>query len=254
MIEPQGPLPPEVYWRRRAVAGVGVLAVVVLVVVLIVWSVGGADPAPENAAAAGTEETTETPQPSESGDEGVDDEGVDATGEPAPPGNGGTGGGDGGAPNPAADQGENPSEAPASGPDGVPLCEDRNLSLVLETDKPTYAVGDTPIFTLVITNGGRTACARDVGQSAQNVIVKSLDGARTIWTVRDCSPGNEIKNVTLEPGAQTTESITWSGTTSSPGCERPRERVVAGSYQAIGKIGEKESAPITFNMVAPATD
>ena len=48
------------------------------------------------------------------------------------------------------------------------------------------------------------------------------------------------------------DTITWSGTTSNPGCNKPRVPVPAGQYQAVGKIGEKESSPITFNVVKPA--
>lgn len=243
MIEPQGPLPPEVYWRRRAVAGAGALAVVVLVILLIVWSVGGGDPESENTAADGTTEVSAQAEAPASEDVPADAGGPGAAG-PA------------GAPAPAegeAEESDTPADPPPVGPDGQPLCEDRNLSVVLEMDKPTYAVGDTPTFTIVITNGGRTACVRDVGKAAQNVIVKSLDGARTIWAVRDCSPLDDVKNVTLEPGKQVTETIDWSGTTSNPGCDQQRVPVPAGAYQAFAKIGEKESAPITFNVVNAAT-
>ena len=61
-----------------------------------------------------------------------------------------------------------------------------------------------------------------------------------------------MNNVVLQPKQQATDTITWSGTTSNPGCDKPRVQVPVGSYQGIGKMGEKESAPITFNVVAPA--
>ncbi len=41
---PVGPLPPEIYWRRRIVLGIGVLAVV-LIIVLIIVRPGTGDPA-----------------------------------------------------------------------------------------------------------------------------------------------------------------------------------------------------------------
>jgi hypothetical protein len=124
--------------------------------------------------------------------------------------------------------------------------------VVLYTDKPTYTIGQNPVFTIVTTNAGLSECTRDVGKAVQNVIVRTLDGTRTLWSARDCSPLNTVNNVVLKPAQQVKDTITWSGTTSSPGCERPRTQVPAGSYSAIGKIGERESFPITFNMVAPA--
>ena len=126
--------------------------------------------------------------------------------------------------------------------------------MVLYTDKPTYTIGQQPVFTIVTTNAGLSDCTRDVGKAAQNVIVRTLDGSRTLWAARDCSPIETVNNVVLKPAQQVKDTITWSGTTSSPGCERPRTQVPAGSYSAIGKIGERESFPITFNVVAPAQE
>ncbi|HNP56991.1 MAG TPA: hypothetical protein PKG94_08500, partial [Gordonia sp. (in: high G+C Gram-positive bacteria)] len=148
-----------------------------------------------------------------------------------------------------------PTEAARQAPAPVPadnLCTDQSLSVVLYTDKATYKVGDQPVFTIAVTNGGLTECVRDIGKSAQNVVVRSLDGTRTLWSARDCSPLRTVKNVTFAPGQQERDTITWSGTTSTPGCKTPREPVPPGAYRAVGKIGERESAPITFNVVAPA--
>ncbi|WP_439564425.1 DUF4232 domain-containing protein [Microcella sp.] len=57
---PVGPLPPEVYWRRRIVVGVVALAVL-LIIVLIIVRPGTADPA---------EQPTPDPQTSETADPG----------------------------------------------------------------------------------------------------------------------------------------------------------------------------------------
>ncbi|GAB93291.1 hypothetical protein [Gordonia rhizosphera] len=255
MIEPQGPLPPEIYWRRRVVAIGGVALVIALVVVLIVWATGG-DSNPDNTAAqsSATSSTTASAYPSESGAS----ESADAYGGyGGSGGSGGSGGGGGtaggtaasasaGAPVPSG-VADTPVPVPASG-----LCPDSNISVVLYTDKPTYTTGDQPVFTIVTTNAGLTECTRDVGKAAQDVIVRTLDGTRTLWSARDCSPLQTVNNVTLKPSQQVRDTITWSGTTSTPGCDTPRVPVPVGSYQAIGKIGEKESAPITFNVVAPA--
>jgi len=53
---PVGPQPPEVYWRRRLVVGLGLLAVIVIIV-LIVWPRGSGDP---------TEQPSPDPQSTES--------------------------------------------------------------------------------------------------------------------------------------------------------------------------------------------
>jgi hypothetical protein len=168
-------------------------------------------------------------------------------------GGGGTGGGDvalgqtdasaaPGAPG-ATPAGETPAPVPASG-----LCPDQNISVVLYTDKPAYAEGEQPIFTIAVTNAGLSECTRDVGKAMQSVTVLNLAGDRRIWASGDCAPVAGVNNQLLKPGQQVQDTIQWSGTTSTPGCESPREPVVPGSYQAVAKIGEKASAPITFNI------
>ncbi|MGC4936196.1 hypothetical protein ACLQ3C_21235 [Gordonia sp. DT30] len=259
MIEPQGPLPPEIYWRRRIVAG-GVLVVVLAVVVgLVVWAQSGGGGNPSNtaskASSSSTTPSTATPNPS-----------VDPSQAPSGGGSGGGGAPAGGsagsstAPSGAASSSASPSDSAAPPPPpgvnpanaNVPLCPDNSIAVVLYTDKPTYTTGSQPVFTLVVTNAGLSACARDVGKASQDVIVRTLDGTRTLWAARDCAQINTVNNQVLQPQQQVKDTITWSGTTSNPGCDKPRNPVAPGSYQAIGKIGEKESAPLTFNIVAPA--
>ena len=64
---PVGPLPPEVYWRRRLVVGLGALAVIVIIVLIIVRPGSGEpadqptpDPATTESAAPGGEGETES--------------------------------------------------------------------------------------------------------------------------------------------------------------------------------------------------
>jgi hypothetical protein len=55
---PVGPQPPEVYWRRRLIVGLGLLAVIVIIVLIIVRP-GSGDPATQPAPDPETTETTE---------------------------------------------------------------------------------------------------------------------------------------------------------------------------------------------------
>ena len=57
-LEPQGPLPPQVYWRRRGLA-IGIAALAIALVAGIAFAVfGGSD-----SAKTAKTETTQTPQP-----------------------------------------------------------------------------------------------------------------------------------------------------------------------------------------------
>ncbi|MFM9379292.1 hypothetical protein [Gordonia sp. VNK21] len=241
MEPPQGPLPTEVYWRRRLLAG-GIAVVVVAVVIgLIVWagSSGGGDDnsTSKNAAVGSSVESapaTTEPEAPATGESPADAPAQTSASESAAPS-------------------ENPAQTtPAQGQEGAAQCTDQALSVVLYTDKPTYTRGDQPVFTIVTTNGGLADCSRDVGKASQNVIVRSLDGTRTLWSAQDCAPDKTVNHTVLKPGQQVTDDVTWSGTTSNPGCTKARTEIPVGAYQAVAKVGERESAPITFNVVAPA--
>lgn len=243
MIEPQGPLPQEVYWRRRLVAIVGAVVAVAVVIALIVWAGSSSDDDGDPANAASTTSASKAPEAPASAPE---------PSTSAPTSEAPSGGGDHGA---GGDPRATSEESAPTTDAAAPIenqCADQSLSVVLYTDKPTYTQGDQPVFTIVTTNGGLAACNRDVGKNAQNVIVRSLDGARTLWSAQDCAPDKTANVQLLQPGQQVSDDTTWSGTTSSPGCKRPRQQIAAGAYQAIAKIGERESAPITFNVVKPA--
>ncbi|GGF21897.1 hypothetical protein [Williamsia phyllosphaerae] len=247
MLEPQGPLPPEIYWRRRALA-VGVVVLVVVVIVgIIVLATGGSGDKPTNTSASLSTSPSSTQLP-----ESIDPSQSGVTG------GGGSGGGSAAPSSSGAPASSSPSSsgAPQSSqaPGAVPasgLCPDQNISVVLYTDKPSYTTGEKPTFTLVVTNAGLTECTRDVGKDMQNVTVRSLDGTRYIWSATDCSPINTVNNQLLKPAQQFKDTIVWSGTTSAPGCKLPRVQAGAGPYQAVGELGQRQSAPITFNFTNP---
>jgi len=50
-------------------------------------------------------------------------------------------------------------------------------------------------------------------------------------------------------GEQVSSTVTWSGTTSSPGCTKPRTQVQPERYRAVATAGDVESKPITFTIV-----
>ena len=241
-------MPPEIYWRRRALAA-GVLVVVLAVIVgLVFWVTGGDESNKNTSNGSDLSSSSSYVLPSAYSDSS-------ASASASPGGSGGTAGGGGdvalgqvdasGAPVApgAVPAGQTPAPVPASG-----LCPDQNISVVLYTDKPAYKEGEQPIFTIAVTNAGLSECTRDVGKAMQSVTVLNLAGDRRIWASGDCAPVAGVNNQLLKPGQQVQDTIQWSGTTSTPGCETPREPVVPGAYQAIAKIGEKPSAPITFNI------
>ncbi len=232
MLEPNGPLPPEIYWRRRAVA-LGVIVVVVVLVVWIISSVRGGDDSPESAAAAATSELTGSSTPSAPPSESGNESGSGSTSSAS--GSSGTG------------TGTSAAATTSAGAAAAP-CADQSLAIKATPDQPQYKIGDEPSFTIAITNIGTSKCERDLGSAMQQALVYSLDGNKRLWSNVDCYPSADPAVQILEPGGQARFTVKWSGKTSEPGCTAPRNQVPPGGYTVIAQLGGLRSAPEPFNF------
>lgn len=259
MLEPNGPLPPEIYWRRRILA----IVVAVVVLVLIIWAAvallggGGEEPETEPAAA---ESSTSVAATTSAADSTADAAGAETTGG----GTGSSGGADssgetgssgesdssGGATTSGDAASTTPSSATAVVAEGQ--CPDQSLAVRVTSAEANYQAGAEPEFTIVITNIGTSTCERDLGAGLQEVLVYSLDGNRRLWSNTDCFPESTSDVRSLGPGDQAAFSVKWSGTTSEPGCETPREPVGPGAYTVVGQLGGLRSTPEPFNIAPQA--
>ncbi len=232
-LEPQGPLPTQIYWRRRALAlGIAVLVIGVIVslVVVVVKTTGGPDA--ENTAAdkpSPAAEAPPTPLP------GENPEVKTPVVPPAAP-----------AATPTPTAAVTPPPVLNEGDD----CPDSTLAVKGITNQPQYFVGDQPKFTMVVTNIGLVACKRDVGAAVLAAYVYSLDNAR-LWSNLDCAPSNETLVKTFQPGEQVTTEVTWTGMGSAPGCPLPRQPIGPGTYNLVVQLGNLRSATVPFILAQP---
>ena len=186
-LEPRGPLPTEIYWRRRGLAlgiAVVVIGIAAAIVVAFVSHSSGAKPASVNKPATGQ------------GAQGQ----PNSAAPQAPPA-----GPDSNAPAAPA-QGQSPESAtPTAAVQPPPVlnpgddCPDSTLAVKGLTNAPQYFIGDQPKFSMVVTNIGLVACKRDVGAAVLAAYVYSLDNKR-LWSNLDCAPSNETLVKTLHPG------------------------------------------------------
>ncbi len=161
-LEPHGPLPPQVYWRRRGLA-LGIVALAVALVAGVAFAIfGGADSAKTTAKS----ETVQTPQPENKTP-------VVPPAEASP------------APTPTETAAVAPPPVLQAGDD----CPDSSLAVKGISNAPQYVIGDQPKFTMVVTNIGLVACKRDVGAAVLAAYVYTLDNNR-LWSNLDCAPSN----------------------------------------------------------------
>ncbi|MEV6274337.1 hypothetical protein [Nocardia sp. NPDC051832] len=223
MLEPTGPLPPEIYWRRRVFAiGILVVAIAVVIWLAVMIARGGGGAGDPKAAAASA--TTSAKQAGENKPSYTTDAGA-ASAAPT-------------------------SSAPASGSPVAAQgqCSDQSLAVKVTVEQPTYKSGEQPVFGIVITNISATACSRDVGSGLQQISVYSLDGQKRLWSSTDCYPDGQPDVRTLNRGEQAAFQVTWSGSTSQPSCAGARVPVQSGAYSVVAQLGSVRSAAEPFNI------
>jgi hypothetical protein len=230
---PVGELPAGVYWRRRLVVLVVLLAVLGgaawLGFALVTGRIGG----DSSGAAAGSSSQRVVPTPAL---ERVVPS-LTALRTPTPP-----------PPTQAA-------EAAGAAPEPTPVaptpvaggsCTDDMIGLAVRAPA-AVDVGSKPTFELVVQNTARVTCVRDLDAESQEIVL--LDGRGTrLWGSNDCFPESGVDRRTLRPGAAVSFPVVWGGLTSEPTCAAARTTPAAGAYVLRGRLDTKTTpdTPITL--------
>ncbi|BBX34051.1 hypothetical protein MMAG44476_22557 [Mycolicibacterium mageritense DSM 44476 = CIP 104973] len=232
-LEPRGPLPAEIYRRRRALA-IGIAVVVVAIIAAIVAVVVSNSSGAESKQADQPTATAAPPTP-------LPGENPEVKSPVVPP----------------PQRAPAPTATPTAAVTPPPVlkegddCPDSTLAVKGITSQPQYVVGDQPKFTMVVTNIGLVACQRDVGAAVLAAYVYSLDNNR-LWSNLDCAPSNETLVKTFNPGEQVTTEVTWTGMGSAPQCPLPRQPIGPGTYNLVVQLGNLRSAPVPFILADAA--
>jgi hypothetical protein len=211
-MHPVGPEPASTYWVRRALA----VLVLLLVVVLVWWLLFG-----RSSGSPDTSGGPPTPSVSSSSPSTT----------------------------PSGTTSSSPSKTPSNTPSGTASeqdCTNAQIKVVVTTDASTYPPGKDPTFTLTVTNISDTACRRDVGSAAEELVVTS--GDTRIWSSDDCNPPGTASVQRLKPGQPLSVSVDWGRTLSQPGCPTGQPAADPGTYKVTGRVGDKTSAPAVFQL------
>jgi hypothetical protein len=237
-----GPLPPAVYWRRRAVVlGAGLLFLIVLL-----YSCNGAG----NSGTTPQSKTTPTPTaaPDAAGPSVV----PEPSGSTPPPQAGAPSagpGGDEGAPgSPGGSTGSGNDGPVAPGGSGDGACTDAEI-LVTPVAVPASVRHETGLsLQLKIKNRSDRTCSRDVGADVQELYVKS--GAEKVWSSDTCGnvKGTDVQSFT--PGFERSYQVDWNGRSSSQCRDGLASGAYAspGTYQLFGRLDTKISEPVKFTI------
>jgi hypothetical protein len=217
-----------VYWRRRLIALLAVMAVLSLVT----WAFFGA-----LGLSTGS-------SPAAGGQHGAQHGG---------PATGGSGPG-GAAPGTAT---SNNTQSPSSRSGGArpaaasagsrpQPCSRADVVLSLAASAKQYPSPRLPQFSVDVVGTGRPTCTFNVG--ARHVALVIRAGAVRVWGSADCPAGSGSLVLGLQRGVPTTLSITWNRQTSAPGCSGPASAMPAGTYTATVTDGGLASNLVTFRL------
>ena len=208
-----GPLPPVVYWRRRA----ALLAALLVGVTALAYSCS--KPQSSNAAKSTTPAARRSPSTRATlltpsvGDTPAP---ADATAVIGPP--------------PGA----------SSGP-----CADTDMSVVPVPAKPSIVHGESLQIIFKIKNISTRTCSRDVGSGPQELYLQL--GTTKIWSSDTCDPaktaGTDVR--VFGPGVETEFPLVWNGKSIAGGCQQVMS---PGDYQLMGRLATKLSDPVPLKI------
>jgi cytoskeletal protein RodZ len=220
-MRPVGREPASVYWVRR-----GLVIVVILALLLGVrWLLTGRSSSSTTASPASSTSPVASPTPIPSASRTA-------------------------AASPSASR--TPSSASASPSTSAstvaatPTCKDSQITVTAATDAATYPVGSTPRLRMRIQNTSQTACRRDIGADQNELVINS--GATHVWSSDDCNPGGKPQIETIAPGQSFSVAVTWLGRLSQKGCPANQPAAAAGSYKLVGRNGTASSQPAVFSL------
>ncbi|GAA2326220.1 hypothetical protein [Dactylosporangium salmoneum] len=224
-----GPLPPSVYWRRRAIVLVGVVVAVVLV-----WlAVGGGSPSsPTAVSSEPASRTTSTPGPTTA---------APTVGTPTP--------GDLTSPSfvPATPEQTGPAATPRSpAPANVAPCTDDQITVTVAASPSPGLLGGTFTFSIAIVSKATDWCSRDLGAGAQEIRV--LREGSLVFTSDECGSARTSDVRAFAVGDAVTYRYSWSSYRATPRCALASSPAPPGKYQVVARIGTKVSAPVDFTI------
>ncbi|BEP14344.1 hypothetical protein acdb102_26550 [Acidothermaceae bacterium B102] len=229
LLHPVGSLPPEVYWRRRALAGV--------LAVLVLWLAWSAFPGKNHANAAQGPAKAKTPAaaltPSATPTPAVTTPAATVVTTTPPP---------------AAVVVTSPP-APTTTPPkpttpAVPLCQ--AVGVTVSADHTVYAAAALPKFVLTVTNTSAAACRVDVGTVARGFTVTS--GSDRIWSSQDCTKNSPNVAVFAAKQAISYTHVWNRARSSSAGCAAQGTQARPGTYKVTGHVGGLSSDIAVFQL------
>lgn len=222
VTRPRGPLPPGVYWRRRAVV-FGAALVLVFAFARILG--GGSD------AKSDSDGTAEQAAGSTSSDSSTTSTGAPSK-KPTKKG-------------PKPKPKNTPTKPALAEPDGP--CDDDEIEVSPLIKKP---IAGGPIrISLELRTQQSEACTWKA--SKDSLVVKITSGDDDIWSTQDCRNAIMTKNVVVRRAVATTVYAFWSSRRSDDECGKRTDWADLGWYHVTAAALGGEPSDVQFELRAP---
>ena len=140
-----------------------------------------------------------------------------------------------------------PSTTPSEEPGGVPDCDASTLAVAMTATAEAFGPGQSPSFTVSITNNGAEPCLVDAGEASREIVISS--GVDRVWSNRDCIvAGTESRDLLLPAGGNDTSQLAWNRVRSAPACPTGLPAPAAGTYSAQLTLAGVAAAPAVFGL------
>lgn len=213
VTRPRGPLPPRVYWVRRAI----VAAVALLLVVGVSKLLGGGGDGKDSTPAAeivSNQPTTSAPATRTPGKKGA--KGAQQA------------------------QPRKPKRTPLPQPQGP--CADSDVVVTPAVEKAH--AGGVVTIALLITSKTAPACTFEV--SRDSVVLKLTSGDDKIWTTQQCPKAVPTATVIARQQVPGRVEVNWHGHRSNEGCTSAAPWALPGYYHAVAAALGSEATDVQF--------
>ncbi|MCP2342847.1 hypothetical protein [Actinomadura rupiterrae] len=217
------------YWRRRAIALGGALAVVGLAA----WGCGvfggGGDGGKQNvqsmAGVASAVPTTPAATPAPT---------VTVTASPSTTAS------------PSASASASPGASAKAAPKAGDACDPRDVVVDFAANGETFAGSARPSFRLTVVNTGQRACTYDVGTHSLDVRITS--GSDRVWAASTCDSGSGSNVQTLRRGIPYATTLVWDRRRAGSDCQGSRAKALPGTYVASVKGDHVKAEKQVFRL------
>ena len=131
---------------------------------------------------------------------------------------------------------------------GKGFCVAADLTVASGVAHPSFPVNSKPVLYMPVTNMGAGPCKLDVAD--KHLEWRVYTGNVRVWGSHDCAVRAGSNVITVKPRQTVRLSMTWSGLTSTPGCQGTRLAVQTGTYRLYAYLDGKRSAATTFTITA----